>query len=264
MTGAARGRAGLIVVAAIVGVAGVALAAGGVVLQAGEASGEASPPPASDEPSPVPPAGEASAPPEPAEPEVAQVGAGGIAALADPRWVADVSARSGIPERALAAYAGAAIAVEEEHQGCALGWNTLAGIGLVESDHGSAHGATLGADGVVSPAIIGIALDGRETARIPDTDDGLLDGDTRWDRAVGPLQFIPSTWQAYGRDGNGDGVADPHQIDDAAASAADYLCAVGGDLSQPANWIAAVGDYNPSIDYNNRVAEAADAYAAFG
>src|SRR5687767_9098537 len=62
-------------------------------------------------------------------------------------------------------------------------------------------------------------------ASIVDTDGGVLDGDARWDRAVGPMRFIPSTWQLVGRDGNGDGIADPFSIDDAALSAAAYLCA---------------------------------------
>ena len=41
------------------------------------------------------------------------------------------------------------------------------------------------------------------------------------------------------------------------------LCSVGGDLSVPNNWVAAIYAYNPSIDYNNEVAEAADYHAGF-
>ena len=48
------------------------------------------------------------------------------------------------------------------------------------------------------------------------------------------MQFIPSTWALYGADGNGDGVADPFNIFDAAAAAAHYLCRAGGNLqTQP-------------------------------
>ena len=48
------------------------------------------------------------------------------------------------------------------------------------------------------------------------------------DRAVGPMQFLPASWARYGADGNGDGVRDPHQLDDAALAAAAYLCAGPG------------------------------------
>ncbi|SJM54320.1 lytic transglycosylase domain-containing protein [Gulosibacter sp. 10] len=182
--------------------------------------------------------------------------------LADPAWVAQIASKTGIPERAMAAYAGAALWASAEFPSCGLGWNTLAAIGLVESEHGSIDGGSIGNDGIASPEIIGIPLDGTSTDSIPDTDGGALDGDSEWDRAVGPMQFIPATWQQHGMDGNGDGVADPHNIDDAAVSAAAYLCSSGGDLTQPENWIVAVEAYNSSVEYNNRVAEAANQYAA--
>lgn len=185
-----------------------------------------------------------------------------ISELADPAWVARTASAAGIPERAMTAYAGAAVYAQDEFPGCGLGWNTLAAIGQVESEHGTLGGSSIGRDGVAAPSIIGIPLDGTTTQQIPDTDQGELDGDTTWDRAVGPMQFLPSTWAHYAIDGNGDGEKDPHHIDDAALSAAAYLCALGGDLTQPENWIAAIDAYNPSVDYNNRVAEAANQYAS--
>lgn len=185
----------------------------------------------------------------------------GIADLADAGWVADLSRATGIPERAMAAYAGAALQMAREEPACGLGWNTLAGIGWVETHHGTYDGATVAADGQVSPPIIGIPLDGNGTIPVRDTDGGSLDGDEVWDRAVGPMQFIPSTWDIYGRDGNGDGRIDINHIDDAALAAATYLCDVGGDLSVGSNWIRAVAAYNPSVDYNHKVAAAADTYA---
>lgn len=185
-----------------------------------------------------------------------------ISTLADPAWVQRIAARTGIPPRALAAYAGAALRMQTLHPGCGLGWNTLAGIGEVESGHGTIFGGAIGADGVARPRIIGIALDGTSSLAVPDTDGGALDGDTRWDRALGPMQFIPETWARDGRDGDGDGRADVDAIDDAALTAADYLCRAGGDLADPSGWIRAVDAYNPSIDYNHRVAAAADEYAA--
>lgn len=184
----------------------------------------------------------------------------GVSALIAPSWVAETSASLGIPARALAAYAGAAMQLQREQPGCGIDWTTLAGIGLVESAHGTIHGGAIEADGQQRPAITGIALDGSTTNAIPDTDGGALDGDAAWDRAVGPMQIIPETWRQYAVDGNDDGVVDPQQIDDAALTAASYLCAVGVDLTDPEGWIAAVSAYNDTADYNHRVADATTAY----
>ncbi|MBK0419115.1 lytic murein transglycosylase [Leucobacter sp. CSA1] len=162
------------------------------------------------------------------------------------------------------AYAGAAVHMSTEQPGCGIGWNTLAGIGWVESEHGTIDGGSIAGNGRASPPIVGIPLDGTSTDRIHDTDEGALDGDPVWDRAVGPMQFIPSTWATWGADGNGDGIEDPQHIDDSALAAARYLCEVGGDLRQPENWIAAVAAYNDTVEYNNRVADAADHYASVG
>jgi cell wall-associated NlpC family hydrolase len=68
-------------------------------------------------------------------------------------------------------------------------WPILAAVGAVESDHG------------------------RDTA-------------TSSAGAVGPMQFLPSTWHTYGVDGDGDGRADPRNPADAIPAAADYLCAL--------------------------------------
>jgi transglycosylase-like protein with SLT domain len=45
--------------------------------------------------------------------------------------------------------------------------------------------------------------------------------------AVGWMQFMPETWEAYGVDANGDGVADPYDPEDAIHAAASYLSASG-------------------------------------
>jgi membrane-bound lytic murein transglycosylase B len=188
-----------------------------------------------------------------------------VASLADPLWIETTSQRAGIPPRALAAYAGAALLLGEENPACGLGWNTLAAIGHVESEHGTIDGSTLDTTGRATPAITGIALDGGGVEAITDTDDGALDGDPVWDRAVGPMQFIPATWAIFASDGDGDGIEDPQQIDDAALTAARYLCSVSyGSLGDPEIWIAAVAAYNDTVDYNNRVAEAASHYATTG
>lgn len=205
--------------------------------------------------------------PEPAElPEadLATPDGAGISALAADWWVTETAARYGIPERALAAYAGAAMRVSSEHPECGLDWTTLAGIGHVESGHGTIDSGTIDGTGQQQPAIVGIALDGGDTHAIGDTDGGALDGDAVWDRAVGPMQLIPETWGQYASDGNDDGASDPQQIDDAALTAARYLCAVGVDLRTSDGWIAAISAYNDTVDYNNRVADATSYYRSSG
>ncbi|NLA54934.1 MAG: hypothetical protein GX859_01335, partial [Corynebacterium humireducens] len=148
-------------------------------------------------------------------------------------WAAPLAEKTGIPAAAIRAYGNAELIARDAWPTCHIRWNTLAGIGWVESRHGTYSGSYFNRShineaGFAEPKIIGIPLDGSPGfAAIPDTDGGLLDGDTEWDRAVGPMQFIPESWKRYGRDANGDGVADPHQIDDAALGAAHLLCTNG-------------------------------------
>jgi membrane-bound lytic murein transglycosylase B len=180
----------------------------------------------------------------------------------DAEWVARAAGHTGIPERALRAYVAAAVTVNDSVPACGLGWNTLAAVGFVETGHGTYGGGGLTAVGEVSRPIVGPVLDGTGFAAIPDTDAGTLDGDARWDRAVGPMQFIPSTWQLVARDGNGDGTADPSNIDDAALSAAHYLCANGRDVTTSEGWTGAIYAYNQSDTYIRQVRDQATAYAA--
>jgi len=169
-------------------------------------------------------------------------------------------ADNGIPTVALNAYRVAAARMANVDPGCGIDWALLAGIGREESDHGRFAGALLHADGVSTPRIIGIPLNGNGTALIPDTDHGVLDGDTVYDHAVGPMQFIPSTWAQYGTDATGDGKADVFNINDAALTAARYLCAAGGDLHTHPGQVAAVLAYNHSDQYLAQVLALADAY----
>ena len=96
---------------------------------------------------------------------------------------------------------------------------------------------------------------------ILDTDGGELDGDPLYDRAMGPMQFIPETWRLYGVDANNDGVISPDNIDDAALSAAGYLCWRGKDLAKPRGWMNALRAYNLSDQYARTVRDWATAYA---
>ncbi len=177
-------------------------------------------------------------------------------------WAQRVADRSGVPARALRAYGAAELVQRAATPDCRLSWATLAGIGRVESDHGRLGRADLDADGVARPRIIGVALDGSAGVReVLDTDGGRLDGDPGYDRAVGPMQFLPTTWARYGADGNGDGVRDPHQLDDAARAAAGYLCAGARDTATGAGWWDGVLAYNRSGEYARLVWAAADRYA---
>lgn len=175
----------------------------------------------------------------------------------DPATVS-VLAAGGIPATALDAYRRAAAAA---NPACGITWPLLAAIGRVESNHGRFAGATLHSDGLSTPPIIGIRLDGSRSVVVRDTDGGRLDGDTTYDRAVGPLQFIPSTWALYGADGDGDGVNDPDDLDDAALAAARYLCEDDRDLRRGDDWRAAVLAYNRSQAYVDRVRREAVAAA---
>lgn len=98
-----------------------------------------------------------------------------------------------------------AVGIPEDYQGwyvkaaatCpGLRWTLLAAVGQVESRHGRNNG----------PSSSG---------------------------AVGPMQFMPKTFTAYGVDGDGDGTADPWAPADAIFSAARYLCANGVGTGTP-------------------------------
>lgn len=177
-------------------------------------------------------------------------------------WAHRAGQATGIPSRALLSYGRAEVATRDSHPGCKLSWATLAGVGRVESNHGNYGGAVLQENGWPSKPIIGVPLDGSGGFRaINDTDGGQLDGDTKVDRAVGPMQFIPTTWVRHAADGNGDGKADPQQMDDAALAAARYLCAGGRSMATADGWWAGLWSYNRSVEYGQKVFGLADQYA---
>ncbi|PSK92934.1 membrane-bound lytic murein transglycosylase B [Murinocardiopsis flavida] len=177
------------------------------------------------------------------------------------QWLERTADATGIPPRALRGYAAAQLRMEADQPECSLSWPTIAGIGSVESKHGTFTGGEIGPDGRTTVDVIGIPLNGRDnTAAIRDTDNGALDGDSEWDRAVGPMQFIPSTWETWGTAADG-GEPDPHNIDDAALSAGRYLCADGRDMTTDDGWWAALMSYNRSTSYGEDVLRTAKGYA---
>ena len=198
--------------------------------------------------------------PPASEPIAAAVPGAGIQSRVDADWAEQTAAATDIPIRALVAYAGAAMFKAEQMPECRISWSTLAGVGKIESDHGRHDGSTLDAAGTATPPIFGIALDGGDTAHIPDSDDGAIDGDADFDRAVGPMQLIPQTWRNWHVDGGADGVEDPQNIDDAAMAAANYLCRSSTDMDTEPGWRAAISAYNSSDTYLSNVAASAVAY----
>lgn len=103
---------------------------------------------------------------------------------------------------------------------------------------------------------------------------------TSWAGAVGPMQFMPATWAAFGRDADGDGVADPRSIPDAVVSGAHLLCdnvdiLEGAGLKASVDHLAASYNAGPyaviqhggvppfaeTVDYVHKVKEAMKDYS---
>lgn len=154
-----------------------------------------------------------------------------------------------VPRTVLDSYRRAASSLAVSDPSCHLQWWVLAGIGRIESGH--AAGGRVDASGTTRGPILGPVLDGSlpGTAVIRDTDRGTLDGDTHFDRAVGPMQFVPATWASYASDGNHDGVASPNNVYDASLAAGRYLCSGSLDLATDAGLARAILRYNDSVDY---------------
>ncbi len=167
----------------------------------------------------------------------------------------------GIPGVVLQAYKLAATRVAAENPQCKLPWFLLAGIGRIESGH--AGNGNVDDYGNTRNKIRGPVLDGSLAGNevITDTDGGAFDGDPRHDRAMGPMQFIPSTWKAWGSDANGDGKSDPDNVFDATYSAGRYLCHGVSEIMADGSKVNNVLRYNRSVAYANNVLGWAAAYA---
>jgi membrane-bound lytic murein transglycosylase B len=179
------------------------------------------------------------------------------------RGIAADASIQGIPDAALTAYRRTEDVMAGADASCRLGWQLVAAIGRVESDHGRYGGSVLGDDGVSRPGIYGIPLDGSNgTARITDTDAGRYDDDKVLDRAVGPMQFIPATWSVVGVDADGDDQRNPQDIDDAALATGVYLCAGDENLATDGGRRSAVYRYNHSQEYVDLVLSVMESYRA--
>ncbi len=168
-----------------------------------------------------------------------------------------------IPAAALMAYQRAETVINAARPQCHLDWSVLAAVGRVESDHGRDGGGALGTGGTARPALYGVTLDGKAgRQKVRDTDAGALDGVGRWDRTMGPLNFLPTTWTVVGVDSDGDGRRNPQDIDDAALAAAVVLCGQGHDLAKPDGLTRALRDLNPADGYARAVMTLAESYTS--
>ncbi|MEV0295244.1 lytic murein transglycosylase [Nocardia sp. NPDC050710] len=182
-------------------------------------------------------------------------------ALPANREVANMPAgQLGVPGVAIAAYQNAERTLIAENPDCGMPWYLLAGIGRVESTH--AFGGKADAEGNPLTPVYGPVLDGSLWGNnvIHDSDDGELDGLAGYDRAVGPMQFLPETWKRYAADGNGDGIADPQNLYDAALTAGKYLCAGNLNMRNTAQQTRAILRYNNSMAYVANVMAWANSY----
>lgn len=165
------------------------------------------------------------------------------------------------PLVALDAYYRAAATSATNDPRCSVRWWAIAGIARVEGQHGTYGGAALDELGNATKRIIGIQLNGtNQTQVVADSDGGALDGDPVYDRAVGPMQFIPQTWMRFAADGNADGVATPFNLYDAALAAARYLCGASAALDADPGLRTAYFSYNHSEPYVDRVLSFARLY----
>ncbi len=165
---------------------------------------------------------------------------------------------AGIPPRALTAYR----ATDGWCDG--LRWQLIAAIGAVESGHGAFGGASLDLEsGEATPWIFGPPLDGSSGVQALPIGSWMgwwgLPGP--WQQAVGPMQFLPATYESWAIDADQDGITSPHDIDDAAVSAANYLC--GGSDGLIEDERAAVLRYNNSSAYADEVIAIADSFGEF-
>jgi len=165
------------------------------------------------------------------------------AALLNPGSTAPGSALQGqdpaatatdIPARVLLAYRAAAARAALENPSCGIRWEFLAAFGRMETNHGRFGGSSVAENGVTTPPIYGAPLNGSR----PGVIGTVTTASGAADRAAGPMQFISSTWAAWGRGG------DVQNIDDATNGAARYLCAGGRDLTTAAGRNAAALSYN--------------------
>ena len=187
----------------------------------------------------VPPVGQAPLP-------KIDINAPGRTALQLTDWAKRQAVYVDISVHALEAYGYAAEVMAETRPDCGITWNTIAAIGSIESQHGTyPPGRTIHENGDVTPPIRSLkALD--HSYHLTDADGNVPE---EAPRAMGPFQFIPETWRDYAVDANGDGKLDPDNIDDAALTAARYMCMRAEDMTTSDGWRTGIASYNSDDVY---------------
>lgn len=147
-------------------------------------------------------------------------------------------------EQAQAAAKAAAEAAEKARQAeLASSRQTVSRERRVYSDPADLNGVYVQAGSVfgVDPKLL-------RAVHLAETGGSSSSGIRSYAGAVGPMQFLPSTFRSYAVDGNGDGRTDITNVEDAIFSAAKYLKACGAPDIKKALW-----GYNPSTSYFNKV-----------
>ncbi|CAM5738812.1 Lytic transglycosylase OS=Streptomyces microflavus OX=1919 GN=Smic_17000 PE=4 SV=1 [Streptomyces microflavus] len=161
------------------------------------------------------------------------------------------SAEAGIPASVLAAYKQRrADRARAPTPACRLPWQLLAAIGKVES--GQARGRSRSTrTAPPPPRYSDPALNGQGFALIKDTDGGAYDGDrTSTTGRSGPMQFIPSTWATWAKDGERRRPQGPGQhLRRGARRRALPVRRAAGTWASRADLDRAVLSYNQSTEY---------------
>lgn len=171
----------------------------------------------------------------------------------------------GMSIEAATAYIEGAKRAQELVPGCAVDPLFLAGFGKVESGHGTANGASIQPDGMVLPKILGPPLDGSGVGgnvtpirnRLPADKRSLYGVNGAYDQAVGPMQFLGSTFGGLQPppdfDGDPSTIPTPHSYYDATLGAAILLCNAGDGLQDEASMRKGAFSYNRSSSYVEKV-----------